>query len=206
MSKLLSRGLIASLALVFVFGFVPVVVFAEEPAVEEVTTISAKDETGNGENLKQRIQELKEQRQENKEKRLETNKLKVCENRKSRITTIIKRSVTRNEKQLQLFSTIAERVKTFYAEKGYSLANYAELVTAVDAAKADTEANLETLKNLEAFDCSSEDPKGDLEAFKLSMKSINQDLKDYRTSVKDLIVGVKSAQSTTAKEKDGAEL
>ncbi|HEY5805943.1 MAG TPA: hypothetical protein VIS56_00975 [Candidatus Saccharimonadales bacterium] len=203
MKKALLRGLMASIALVLVLGFVPVAAFAEEGSGSEVTTTdSREDGKSKGEQLKQRLKQLKEDRQENKRHRLEENRLKVCEQRKSKITAIMSRGVVRAEKQLELFSTIASRVKTFYAEKGRTLANYDELVVAVDAARADAEANLEVLKGLEPFDCSAEDPKGNAELFKLALKSINQDLKDYRTAVKDLIVGVKSAQSTATRQDD----
>ncbi len=115
------------------------------------------------------------------------------------------RSITRAERQLKLFGTIADRVKAFYVDKGYSVDNYDELVAAVETAKADAQANLETLKGLGSFECDAEDPKGDIEAFKLALKSISQDLKDYRTSVKNLIVGVKSAQSSSTGSEDGGE-
>ena len=201
-SRLLKIAAVGT-ALVFAISFVPLTVFAEEAGDSEVTTTSDTNKS-RGEELKSQLQELKQQRMEEKQARLEAAKLKACENREARIEAIMARSITRAEKQLALFTTIAERVKAFYAEKGRVVANYDELVAAVDDAKAEAEANLETLKILE-FDCSAEDPKGDVEAFKLALKSINQDLKDYRTSVKNLIVGVKSAQSTAAQQENGGE-
>lgn len=203
MTKFL-RTLAVGTALVFAISFVPVAVLAEEENSQDATTTSDTSKTRNQE-LKAQLQELKQQRQENKQQRLEENKLRVCEQRQEKIEAIMARSVTRAEKQLALFTRIADRVKAFYVDKGRTVANYDELVAAVDAAKAKAEANLETLKTVDSFDCNAEDPKGSAEAFKLALKSINQDLKDYRTSVKNLIVGVKSAQSTAPKEEDGGD-
>jgi hypothetical protein len=205
--KLAVRGLITGGALVLLFALMPAV-FAEEATDDSTTTTTTDIREGDDPRLelKQRIQALKEERQENKQQRLEANKLRVCEQRKTKITAIMNRAVVRAERQLELFTTIAERVKNFYEEKGRTIANYDELVAAVDAAKADAEANLEVLKGLEPFDCNAEDPKGNVEAFKLALKSINEDLKAYRTSVKNLIVGVKSAQSqTTGGDQDTPE-
>ncbi len=209
MSKKLLPTLIVSIMLVMAFSSVaPVVAFAHDGedddtiAIENATTLS-DDKSGRGEQLRGKIQELKDTRQENKEKRLDAAKLKVCENRKTRITAILNRSITRAERQLELFTKISERVKTFYTEKGYSIENYDALVAAVDTAKANAEANLETLKGLSSFDCDADDPKGNAEAFKLALQSVRQDLKDYRTAVKNLIVGVKSAHAAATDDGQG---
>jgi len=188
---------------VFALSFVPAAVLAEEDDSQDATTTSDTTKT-RGEELKSQLQELKQQRQEERQARLDAAKLKACENRQTRISAIMARSITRAERQLAVFTKISDRVKAFYADKGRTVANYDDLVAAVDVAKAETEANLETLKGME-FECSAEDPKGDIEAFKLALKSINTDLKEYRSAVNDLIVGVKSAQSTAAQEENGGE-
>ncbi len=223
MTKKLFTFMALGAVLILVLGFAPQAVFARDGEDDDqVTTTSAEDETenenetetenvdeneveaengddnsGRGGELKEMLKELRADRRQH---RLDANKLRVCENRKTRVTAIMNRSILRAERQLALFDTIAQRVEAFYVEKGYSVANYDELVAAVTAAKAEAEANLETLKGLEPFDCSSEDPKGQIEEFKLALKSIRKDLKDYRTSVKNLIVGVKSANSTEGGE------
>src|SRR5688572_28749042 len=163
MTKLL-RTLVLSTALVFALSFVPLAAFAEEGDAEEVTTTSDSSKT-RGQELKDQLTQLKQQRQENKQRRLEENKLRVCEQRETRIKAIMVRSVTRAEKQLALFTKISDRVKAFYVDKGRTVANYDDLVAAVDAAKAKAEANLETLKTIDSFDCDAEDPKGNVEAF-----------------------------------------
>lgn len=206
--------LIIGLALVLALGVGSSMALAHEGEDEDTaTTVAAEDENkedsgdDKSASLKQRLQEFKAERRAAAKTRLEANKLRVCEQRKTRITNIMNRAVTRAERQLNLFNTIAERVKAFYVKKGYTVANYAELVAAVDAAKAKAEADVAALKALEPFDCDSEDPKGDAEAFKLALTTIRKDLKDYRTSVKNLIVGVKSAHSaaTDSSEEGGTE-
>lgn len=207
MKKHIGRSLAAGTALVFALSFVPAAVWAEDGggSGEEATTVSAEDKQGRGEALKTRLLELKAERQAERQQKLDAAKLRACENRKENIDAIMARSIIRAERHLALFSTIAERVKAFYEEKGRTVANYDELVAAVDAGVAEAEANLEILKAQDAFECDADDPKGSIEAFKLALKAINEDLKEYRTAVKNLIVGVKSAQSTAAGQEEGGE-
>lgn len=200
MRKKILTGAMVGMAFLFAVSVVPSFAFADD-AVRSTPEV----EQTRGEILKTRLQEMKQARQEAKDLRLAEAQLRACENRKTKISATMTRSITRAERQLALFSTIADRVKAFYVDKGYSVDNYDDLVAAVDAAKADAQANLETLKGLSDFECDAEDPKGDIEAFKLALRSINQDLKDYRTSVKNLIVGVKSGQSSSTGREDGGE-
>ncbi len=207
-SKIL-RSLIVGSALVFVLGLLPAAVFAEDGESNENTTTSNPKDPTETENenedqnegtLQDRLQELKQKREDNKQHRLEANKLRVCQLHKVKIAAIINRSITRAERQLELFTKIADRVKAFYVKKGYNVANYNDLVATADAAKAKAQADLDTLNNLDDFDCNSDDPKGQAEAFKTALKTVNQDLKDYRTAVKNLIVAVKSANSQAEQE------
>lgn len=215
MNKKLLGVLFAGFVLVFAFSVMPTLAFANdgEGSSEENnvllmandTTSAMEEKQSRNQKLRTSLQELKEQRKDSQSKRLEATKLKVCEQRKAKITAILNRSVTRAERQIELFTTISTRVKDFYAAKNLTVANYDELVAAVDAAKADAEANLATLKSLATFDCDAEDPKGNAEAFKLALESIRQDLKDYRTSVKNLIVAVKSSQSKGSSSEAGGD-
>ena len=49
-----------------------------------------------------------------------------------------------------------------------------------------------------SFSCESDDPKGVMVEFKTALQTRNTVLKEYKTAIKDLIVAVKSAQSTAA--------
>jgi hypothetical protein len=133
---------------------------------------------------------------DNQQHRLDGNKLKVCEKRQTTIKSIMSRSTERAQKQIDLFGTITTRVENFYTSKGKTLSNYDELVAAVNSAKTQAETDLATLKNT-TFSCDGSDPKGAATAFKTALQKEIQDLKAYRTAVKNLIVGVKSVQSTT---------
>jgi hypothetical protein len=187
--------------LAFVLGAAPVALAMPEdgpgPRTISAPAEVAEDKSERGEALRQQLQGLRQQRQEQARQRLDENKLRVCEQRQTRIASIINRAIIRSERQLQLFDTIAERVKDFYVDKGYSLDGYDDLVAAADEAKADAQANLASLKDVKQFECDTDDPKGDVEAFKLALRSVNRDLRDCRTAVKDLIVGVKSASGTS---------
>jgi DNA-binding transcriptional ArsR family regulator len=121
--------------------------------------------------------------------------LRVCENRAKNIEAIMTRSIKRAEHQGKLFTTIAERVKAFYVEKGKTVANYDELVAAVDSAKTTLDTHLAALKEVE-FACDSDDPKGSIDSFKEAHQQVLTDLKALRTAVKNLIVGVRSAQGS----------
>ncbi len=126
------------------------------------------------------------------QKRLDDAKLRVCERRQTQIKTIMERSSARAKRQAELFNAIAERTKAFYVKQGHTLANYDELVAAVDGAKNKVAADVATLPR--DFSCESSDPKGTGSSFKEGMKQEITDLKALRTAVKNLIVGVKSVQ------------
>lgn len=133
------------------------------------------------------------------EARLDATKLKVCQLREKAIDNIMARIGDRGQKQLDLFTTIATRVETFYTTKGKTLSNYDALVADVNAKKAAAQTAVDTVKADKAnFKCDGTDPQGAAATFKADLKLEISALKAYRTSVKNLIVGVKSVQGTTS--------
>src|SRR6185369_3265620 len=105
------------------------------------------------------------------------------------------RIATRGQKQLDLFSTIAERTETFYTNKGKTLSNYDALVADVNAKKAAAQTTVDATKTaVTVFKCDGTDPKGAAASFKDALKNEIDALKAYKTAVKNLIVGVKSVQ------------
>jgi hypothetical protein len=196
MQKLVRRGLLLAVTAFFAVTLLaPVAVSAIEGRDNpEDSTTSSNDSSSSRSELKEKLEQKRAERKSKAQERLTAAKQQVCENRKEKIAAIMKRAVTRAENHVSVFDKITTRVKDFYTKKGNTLANYDELVAAVDAAKAKAVADIETLKTLDELDCSSEDPKGNAEDFKTALGTVKEDLKAYRTAVKNLIVGVKSVQ------------
>jgi hypothetical protein len=141
-------------------------------------------------------QQLKERRAAAKE-RLSEEKLKICEKRQSNINDRSTKIAERATKHLAVFDKIAERVKTFYTNKGTAFETYDLLVDEVDAKRSAAQSTIDRLSSLKAtFNCSDAEPKLAIEGFKSALTEAQAALKDYRTAIKDLIVGVKSASST----------
>lgn len=129
---------------------------------------------------------------------LEAAKLRVCQNRQAAIGRILSRMADRAQRQLDVFTTIAERVQVFYARKGRTLANYDALVADANAKKTAVNVQVTALGSAATFNCNADDPKGLVRAFKDKLRTTNTALKDYRTAVKNLVSGVKSAQGQAA--------
>ena len=141
-------------------------------------------------------QELKDRKAAAKE-RLSEDKLKICEKRQSNINDRSTKIAERAAKHLAVFDKIAERVKTFYVNKGNTLDNYDALVAEVDAKRAAAQSAVDSLSGLKStFNCNDAGPKLAIEGFKTAMTEAQTALKEYRTAIKDLIVGVKSVNST----------
>lgn len=132
------------------------------------------------------------------QQRLTAAKLKSCQNRQTAISNIMARIADRGQKQLDLFTTIADKVEAFYTKEGKTLSNYDTLVADVNTEKAAAQTAVDGIKSADTgFDCNSSDPKAFVETFQGSLKSEISALQTYRTSVKNLIVGVKSVVGTT---------
>jgi len=196
MPKTLFRSSLLGAAVVLIISLAPAAVFAHDGEHDGEDT--STHETMH--TLRDTVVSERDDRQQNRQNKLTEAKQKVCEVREKNITRIMNRSVARAEAQLGVFTKISDRVQAFYVKKGKTLSNYDELVAATNSAKAQAEADIASLKTLDEFDCSSDDPKGDASAFKEALETVRSDLKAYRTAVKNLIVGVKSVQSTAKEE------
>jgi hypothetical protein len=124
---------------------------------------------------------------------------KRCEKRQTKVNAIRTRIADRGQKQVDLFSTIATRVETFYTTKGKTVSNYDQLVADVTAKHDAAVAALTNIKTTPvALKCDGTDANGAAASFKDALKTEIQALKEYKTAVKNLIVGVKSVQSDAA--------
>ena len=210
MKKLaLKHSLVAGIAILALAVAVPTITNALPARAEEAqgttqTTTETTNETTNEnetttEQEKTNAEANAKARLATAETRLAAAKLKVCQTREKVIDNIMSRLGDRGQKQLDLFSSIAQRTETFYTEKGKTLASYDTLVAAVNAKKATAQAAVDTVKSSSAnFKCDGTDPKGVASAFKDNLKIEIAALKEYKTTVKNLIVGVKSVQGTTS--------
>lgn len=198
-TTIFKRSLIAS-AIIFALALIaPVVASAQQPA-------RAQEAQQQAQTRQETPPANVEERREAANTKLAGAKLKACENRQKAITNIMSRIADRGQKQLELFTTIAERTEAFYADKGKTLANYDELVADVEAKKAAAQTAVDAVEsNSTTFDCSNENPKAAIDSFKESLKGQIEALNAYKKSVKNLIVGVKSVQSTTSSSENGAE-
>lgn len=129
---------------------------------------------------------------------LQGDRLKSCEARQAGIVKIMTQAGERGDRQIALFDTIATRVEAFYTSKGKVLANYDQLVAAVATAKAAAQTAVQTVKSANTqFNCGGTNPIGQIDVLRTELKAMSTALEQYRTAVKNLIVGVKSVQSTT---------
>lgn len=135
---------------------------------------------------------------------LEAAKLTACQNRETAIKSIITRIDTRAQNQLNLFSTIANRVETYYVSSGKTVSNYDQLTTAITTAKASAQTDLLAMQTNSSFSCSSSNPHGIVSAFQADLKTEINDLHSYRTTVKNLIVAVAKAHNVTVNDSSSA--
>lgn len=177
------HSLIATMAVFSVAMAVPAVTFALPARAEEAQTNATEN-------------------REAAQTRLDNVKLKVCQSREKTVNNILARIADRGQKQVDLFTKIADRTEAFYTEKGKTLSNYDALVADVTAKKAAAQTAVDATKATSVtFACDGTDPKGVVSTFQQQMKTQNEALKAYKTAVKNLIVGVKSVQGTTSSDK-----
>lgn len=177
----------------------PTLAFARNVHAEDTPSDSTTMSSDSVSTRRAEVQQRVAQKREAVQTRLQDAKLRVCQNREKAITSIMARISDRGQKHAELFGTIATRAEAFYAKKGKTLATYDQLVSDVTAKRTAAQTEVQNVKMLSTtFTCTGDNPKGVIQSFKDALKSELTALKDYRTSVKNLIVGIKSVQSTTA--------
>ncbi|MGB3023832.1 MAG: hypothetical protein WBB39_03440 [Candidatus Saccharimonadales bacterium] len=141
--------------------------------------------------------------------KLDDTKQKVCKNREAGIKKNTNNIQERASRQLDVFGKIVDRVKQFYVDKQYSVANYDELVQAVDDKRAAAEMMVKDVTTFsQTFSCTSDNAGTFKDELKAQLRAQQTALKDYKTAVKNLIVAVKSANSeskTTESESTGGQ-
>ena len=177
---IIKNSFVATVAVFSLAVALPAVTFAQPVRAEEAQTTA------------------RETVAEKRQARLADAKLRACQNREKAINNIMARMGDRGQRQINLFTKIAEKTQAFYVKKGKALSNYDALVTDVTAKKTSAQTAVQTTKSsVIDFKCDGTDPKGAVAVFKENLKAQNTALKAYKTAVKNLIVGVKSVQGST---------
>lgn len=170
---------------------------AAEAKVEAAKQAAEKKREAAKQELEKKREAAKNELELKKDK-LKDDKLKICQEREDHIDSSMTGAASRGQEKITLFTKIAERTEAFYVSKGKVLSNYNDLVTVVNTEKAAAQSAVDTVKaSSSGFKCDGDNPKGAANLFKIDIQAMNDALKNYRTAVKDLIVGVKSVQSTT---------
>jgi hypothetical protein len=170
----------------------------------------------NFEQNKEREQRIADQREKmikardeakaSKETRVLNAKQKTCQSREAEIKAVLVKISTRASNHIAVFNKIAERTEAFYAEKGNVLENYDALVAEVSTKKAAAEAAVASLTSIaNVFTCDVDNPQASVQAVRDALHAKRDAMKAYKTAVKNLIVGVKSVQSTTTPTDDTKE-
>lgn len=183
--KTLMKKTAIALALLLLLA-VPSAVHAEE---DETTTRS-------GESFVQTVlNRIKERSSLRREKGQETS----CAARQDAVVKRSEQLVKRAKNMEDVFSKIAERVKTYYSDKlvpaGITVSNYDTLVAAIDTKKAAVDTALDEASTVSAsFDCSdTTKTKTQVTDFRVAMQKVISALKEFKTSVRNLIVAVHTA-------------
>ena len=124
----------------------------------------------------------------------EERKVQLCEAKQTRIKTQLSRLGTKGESQLAVFDKISTKVQEFYTAKGYTVANYDTLVSAVTEARTVASKKVTEAAVPPEFDCTKSDPKAGVNAYKTAVKARSAALKEYKEAVHDLLLAVKNSQ------------
>lgn len=163
------------------------------------TKSTIREDTEAAKDRKEKVTEAKERAKT----RLDSAKLKVCENREAKIEKTMTNLQKRGENQVAVFDKIYERLKKFYTDKGYNVANYSVLMSDINAKRLSVQTVMSEISGMDKdVKCASDDPKAPVQAFRTKMKDLITKLKEYRTSIKNMIVAIKSAQSTATKTEE----
>lgn len=154
------------------------------------------------ENLKMRASEAAQKRIE----KLSEARLRLCEARQKGIAQRIKYMLQRGKIIHTGHQKIYQRVDEFYNNKlvpnGYSLSNYDDLKAEIEANKANVQTLLDAAKaSGEAFDCSSDDPKGQAQAFHEDIKALIEANNSYKQSVHNFVKAVRDLAKTARLDK-----
>jgi hypothetical protein len=125
---------------------------------------------------------------------LSTTQLEICQKRAVLIAVIMKRTVTRDQNQLTLFTNIATRVEQFYSSKGKTIANYSPLASTINGDEAQAKAGLTALQGSATFSCEGNNPSGEVGVYQTDFKTLQTSMQNLQAAIKNLVVAVAQAE------------
>jgi hypothetical protein len=122
-----------------------------------------------------------------------------CEARKTALTKRMANAVTAAQRHKDTFDSIYTKVKAFHDSKNLNVANYDNLVAAVDSAQADATAKIGALKSLDVtVDCTQVNSvTTNVSAFREAVSSSRDSLKAYRKALVALVTALHGASTST---------
>jgi chromosome segregation ATPase len=139
----------------------------------------------------------KDQLRAKETEKLKQARVKVCDGRKTSINSRISRTENFASSHKEKLDAIYVKVKAFHDSKNLTVANYDQLVTAVDTAQADAAAKVAALKAVNTtVDCANQNVADGLSAYRAALSETRDSLKTYRSALLDLMKAVREAAKT----------
>jgi archaellum component FlaC len=135
----------------------------------------------------------------------------VCERRKEVLSNVMPRLSQGATSVKKSMDTVYERVVGFYESGQLTVANYDELVSAVEVAKANSEASIQAVNEFEfELDCENSSVGEQLDGFRSAVSAAREELKVYKSTLVELISSMRaeaasSTDESTETSEDSAE-
>jgi hypothetical protein len=128
------------------------------------------------------------------QERLTARNLAKCQLREKVMNNIIARIGDRGQKQINVISSIQQKVENFYADKQITVENYDALLKNAQDKQQLATKEMESVRAMNGtFSCIGENPKVVAAQFKNQAATQSAAMKDYRLAVHELAVSVKTA-------------
>lgn len=158
-----------------------------------------------------RSEEVREKSEERKAlikqqvtQRKETIKQENCERRKAKLTSAMPKMANGANTVKSVIDKHYERVQGFYADGQLTVDNYDELVAAIELAKTEAEAALQTVNDYKfEIDCSANNTGEQLDAYRTAIKDAKTALKAYRKALVDLISSLRAEAASNRNNSEG---
>jgi hypothetical protein len=178
--------------------------FAEDGSGGTSGSDSTVSSTSHETEVHKTVQAAVDQHQESRQQTLADRQEKFCANKQRVVTNILNRIANRGQRQIDVFTKIADRTKKFKEDNNLTVENYESIVATVNDKKTAAETTVAKIKAdataAASLSCDPGQPKSVVGGFRDDLKAENSALKAYKTAIKNLIVAVKSSKSESAGE------